>query len=59
MDEESVGLFGALLLITVLVLSQPMRSQALPRLPENFWRDMVATLSCEKAEDVCYRDVVP
>jgi hypothetical protein len=46
MDEESVGLFGVLLIVTGLVLShQVQRSHTLPQL-DMHWPDVVEVFGC-------------
>ena len=46
MDEESVGKFGLLLIITALVMSQSLRhTHAMPALPDLKFPGVVAALS--------------
>jgi len=56
MDEESIGIFGVLLIVTALVMSHPLqKSYATPTLPEVKWADVVSVFGCgEKTSDDCY-----
>lgn len=56
MDEESVGLFGVLLIVTALVLSHPLKpAQAVAALPSVNWQDVVGAFSCgDAAAPDCY-----
>ncbi len=57
MDEESVGIFGVLLIVTVLVMSQaaPFRSAATPVLAGINWGSVSSVFGCdEKPGDSCY-----
>lgn len=56
MDEEAVGLFGILLIVTILALSHPLKpSQAMtmsvpmPSLASLSWHNMVGVFSCNEA----------
>ena len=56
MDEESIGLFGVLLIVTGLVLShQVQTSRAVPLLHDVHWPDVVEVLGCggEAADQTC------
>lgn len=52
MDEEAVGLFGVLLIVTILVLSHPLKpSQAMPTptLAALHWQNVVDAFGCKDA----------
>jgi hypothetical protein len=52
MDEESVGLFGMLLIVTILVLSHPLSpSHAMPAssLGTINWQDVLDAFGCKNA----------
>jgi hypothetical protein len=56
MDEESVGILGVLLIVTVLVMSQTALHgrETAPRLPDVKWADLVSTLGCgQSGGDSC------
>jgi hypothetical protein len=55
MDEDSVKVFAALLLVTAVVLSYPLRhSQAVMPLSHMHWQDVVDAVGCGKnAERGC------
>jgi len=57
MDEESVGLFGVLLIVTVLVLSQAGSSHhgyAAPSLTAVKWEEIVSAFGCDpQTGDTC------
>jgi len=56
MDEESIGIFGVLLIVTVLVMSQPgfPASHAMPRLPSVTWEDVMNVFNCDNhTSDAC------
>lgn len=56
MDEESVGIFGVLLIVTVLVMSQTgfHPSYAAPSLAGVKWEDVVSAFGCDQqASDTC------
>jgi hypothetical protein len=52
MDEESVGILGVLLIVTVLVMSQTALHgrAAAPRLPDVKWTDLVGALGCGQSD---------
>jgi hypothetical protein len=57
MDEESVGIFGVLLIVTVLVVNQVVFHQgtAAPRLAGINWENVASVFGCdEKPGDSCY-----
>lgn len=57
MDEESVGIFGVLLIVTALVMSQTLHPKhyATPRLPDVSWQDVVSVFACgQSASENCY-----
>ena len=56
MDEESVGIFGVLLIVTALVMSQTLqRTHAAPSLPDIKWQDVVSLFGCDQSSDNnCY-----
>jgi hypothetical protein len=56
MDEESVGIFGVLLIVTALVMGHSIqKSYATPTLPDVKWQDVVGVFSCgDKPSDTCY-----
>lgn len=55
MDEESVGMFGMLLIVTALVMSQSLhRPQPAPSLPQITWQDVVSVFGCGEGSDGCY-----
>ena len=56
MDEESVGIFGVLLIVTALVMSQSLhKPPAMPALPDIKWQDVVSVFGCsQSAGDSCY-----
>jgi len=56
MDEESIGLFGVLLIVTAMVLSQSLQKPyAPPTLPQVNWEDVVSIFGCDKTDgDSCY-----
>lgn len=57
MDEESVGILGVLLIVTVLVMSQASlhKSFAAPALPDVKWSDVVGVFGCsgQQSPDGC------
>jgi hypothetical protein len=56
MDEESVGIFGVLLIVTALVMSQSLhKPPAVPALPDIKWEDILGVFGCsQSAGDTCY-----
>ncbi|MGO8918743.1 MAG: hypothetical protein ACLQJR_22820 [Stellaceae bacterium] len=57
MDEESVGIFGVLLIVTVLVMSQTVfhRGNAAPVLTGVKWENVVSAFGCDpEAGENCY-----
>jgi hypothetical protein len=56
MDDESLGLLGVLLIVTGLVMSQPLhKTYATPSLPDVKWQDVVGVFGCaHKSGDSCY-----
>jgi len=57
MDEESVGIFGVLLIVTALVMSQTvfLQGYAAPGVSGVKWEDVVSVFGCDqKAGDGCY-----
>lgn len=56
MDEESIGIFGMLLIVTGLVMSQTVfhHSYAAPAVTTIKWEDLVNLFGCDqKAGDGC------
>jgi len=59
MDEESVGLFGVLLIATAVVLAHPFQVNAsLPTLPEVHWHDLVVAACGEDPSQDCNSQIV-
>lgn len=57
MDEESIGIFGVLLIVTVLVVNQAVfhQSVAAPSLAAINWENVVSVFNCDqKPGDSCY-----
>jgi hypothetical protein len=56
MDEESVGIFGVLLIVTALVMSQSLhKPPVVPALPDIKWEDIVSVFGCSQSTgDNCY-----
>jgi hypothetical protein len=57
MDEESVGIFGILLIVTVLVVNQAVFHQgiAAPSLAGISWENVVSVFGCDqKPGESCY-----
>lgn len=57
MDEESVGIFGVLLIVTALVMSQSVfhHGIAAPAITAIKWENVVSAFGCDQkpAEDGC------
>ena len=56
MDEESVGIFGVLLIVTALVMSQSLhKPPVMPAMPDIKWEDIVSVFSCSQGSgEDCY-----
>jgi hypothetical protein len=57
MDEESVGIFGVLLIVTVLVVNQAVFHQGFPapNLSAISWQNVVSVFGCDdQPGDSCY-----
>jgi hypothetical protein len=50
MDDESIGLLGVLLIMTVIVLSHPLQAKiTLPLQGEGRWLDLAEVFACQQA----------
>jgi len=56
MDEESIGLFGLVLIVTAMAMSQPLLKHAvIPSLPNVQWDNVLSVIGCgESDSDSCY-----
>jgi hypothetical protein len=47
MDEESIGFFGVLLIVTAIALTHPFQlNRSMPTLPEMHWQEVVDAATC-------------
>ncbi len=56
MDEELIGLFGLVLIVTAMAVSQPLlRHPVIPTLPEVQWENVLSVIGCGDFDaDNCY-----
>lgn len=56
MDEELIGLFGLVLIVTAMAVSQPLlRHPVIPTLPEVQWESVLSVIGCGDSDaDNCY-----
>lgn len=55
MDDESIGLFGVLLLITAVFLAHPFQVSRMPAFPHVHWEDVVEAACSSGSADECGR----
>jgi hypothetical protein len=56
MDEDSLGLFGLLLIVTALAVCQSMpKHLVMPTLPDVPWDNVLSVIGCGQSDsDACY-----
>ena len=56
MDEESIGLFGLVLIVTAMALSQPLlKHPVIPMLPDVQWDNVLGVIGCGDSDsNNCY-----
>lgn len=56
MDEESIGLFGLMLIVTAMAVSQPLlKHPVIPTLPDVPWENVLSVIGCGDIDsDNCY-----
>jgi len=56
MDEDSIGLFGLVLIVTAMAVSQPLlKHPVIPALPDVQWDNVLSVIGCGDSDpDKCY-----
>jgi hypothetical protein len=51
MDEESIGLFGLVLIVTAMAVSQPLlKHPIIPTLPDVQWENVLSVIGCSDTD---------